>query len=70
MEYASGGLFVPEGSIPTIGWKNKTNDDYEGRIMGISWHKGTKKNTGVPDFVSGFQYLKRKDKRGCDEHID
>ena len=30
MEDANGGLFVAEISIPTIGWKNKTSDDYEG----------------------------------------
>ena len=30
MEDANEGLYVPEGSIPTIWWKNKTNDDYEG----------------------------------------
>ena len=27
-------------------------------------------NTVVPDFISGFQYFKRKDNEGCDECID
>ena len=30
MEDANGGLFVPEGSIPTVGKKNKTTNNYEG----------------------------------------
>ena len=30
MEDTNGGLSVPEGSIPTVGKKNKTIDDYEG----------------------------------------
>ena len=30
MEDENGGLSVPEGSIPTIGRKNKTSGDYEG----------------------------------------
>ena len=29
MEDANGGLYVPEGSTPTIGWKKIVND-YEG----------------------------------------
>ena len=29
----------------------------------------TGKNMVVPSFVSGFQYLKRKDNSGCDDHI-
>ena len=36
MEDENGGLYVPEGSIPTIGWKNKTIGDYEGGRMGGS----------------------------------
>ena len=33
MEGANGGLSVLEGSISTVGWKNKTTGDYEGRRM-------------------------------------
>ena len=29
MEDTNGGLFAPEGSIPTIGKINKTTNDYE-----------------------------------------
>ena len=36
MEYAKGGIYVPEGSISTIGQKRKTINDYEGQIMGGS----------------------------------
>jgi hypothetical protein len=30
MEDADGRLFISEGSIPTIGWNNKEENDYEG----------------------------------------
>ena len=30
MEDVNGGLYVLEESIPTVGWKNKTTDEYEG----------------------------------------
>ena len=36
MEDESRGLFVPQGSIPTIGQKNKIASDYEGQRMGGS----------------------------------
>ena len=35
MEDANGGLSIPEGSIPTIGRKNKTVNDYEGQTMEV-----------------------------------
>ena len=34
MEDKNGGLFVLEGSIPTVGKKNITIEKYEGRRMG------------------------------------
>ena len=36
MEDANGGLFVLEGSIPIVGRKNNTIDDYKGQRMGGS----------------------------------
>ena len=30
MEDENGGLSIPKGSIPTVGQKNKTTNDYEG----------------------------------------
>ena len=36
MEDENGGLYVPEGSVPTIGRKRKIVDDYEGQRMGHS----------------------------------
>ena len=69
MEDVNGRLFILEGLVPTIGWKNKTTGDYEGWRMGGSWNKYTGNNMVVPRFVVEFQYLKRKDNRGCDEHI-
>ena len=36
MEDANGGLSILEGSIPTIGRKNKTVRDYERQRMGYS----------------------------------
>ena len=36
MEYENGGLYVTEGSIPTIGQKRKIFNDYEGQRMGGS----------------------------------
>ena len=33
IEDENGGLSVPEGSIPIVGWKNKTTNDYEGQRM-------------------------------------
>ena len=30
MEDAIGGLSVPEGSVPIVGWKRKKDDGYEG----------------------------------------
>ena len=69
MEDANGGLSVIEGSIPTVGRKNKIVEDYDGRRMGGSWQKGTGNNMVVPGFVGGFQYLKRKENKGCGENI-
>ena len=64
MEDANGGL-----SVPAIGRKIKIVSGYAGWRMGGSWEKGTGNNTVVPGFISGFQYLKRRNNRGCDEHI-
>ena len=36
MEDAHGGLYVLEGSVPTVGRKIKTTVDYEGQRMGAS----------------------------------
>ena len=69
MEDETGGLFVPKGSIPTVGRKRKTTSDYEGQRMGGSWQKGTRNNMVDPGFVDGFQYFKIKYNGGCDEHI-
>jgi hypothetical protein len=33
MEDANGRLFIPKGSLPTIGWNNKEADDHEGQRM-------------------------------------
>ena len=30
MEYENGGLSVPEGSLPAVGWKRKIAGGYEG----------------------------------------
>ena len=36
MEDANGGLSVPEGYVPAIGWKRKIASGYEGSRMGGS----------------------------------
>ena len=66
MEDANGGLSVIEGSIPIVGWKNKTIGDYEGCKMGGSWQKGTQNNGDVAGLIGGFQYIKVKDNIWCD----
>ena len=69
MEDANGKLSISEGSTPTIVSKKKIVSDYEGWRMGGSWEKKNGNNTVVLGFVGGFQYLKIKDNRGCDECI-
>ena len=69
MEDANGGLSILEGYIPIVGRKRKTTSDYEGRRMGFFLQKGTRNNTAMFGFVGGFQYLKRKENRECDERI-
>jgi hypothetical protein len=59
-------LFIPEGSIPTIGWNNKEVDDREGGRMAGSSQKGTMKNMAEPGSIDSFQYFKIKDNEGTD----
>ena len=69
MEGENGGLYVPEGSVPVVGWKRKKAGGYEGLRMGGSLQKGTRNNTFVLGFVGGFQYFERKNNGGRDERI-
>ena len=70
MEDANGGLSLPKGFVPVVGWKIKTAGGYERWRIGGSWQKGIGNNTTMPGFIGGLQYFERKNNRGFDEGIE
>jgi hypothetical protein len=70
MEDADGRLFISEGSLPTIGKKEKQPTSMKDEEWEILDRKALGTIRLVPGSIDGFQYFKRKDNEDLMNALD